>query len=186
MKLSESTAEIWVPDGANEADALKRVTHMSIAAHQDDVEIMALDGILAGFGSREKWFMAVIVTNGAGSPRDGIYASYNDQQMQEIRRLEQKKAAFVGEYSAVAFLNHPSSAIKSSKAAGPRDDLKALIAAARPELIYTHNLADKHDTHIAVTLRTIAAVRELSADQRPRKLYGCEVWRDLDWLVDAD
>ena len=83
--------------------ALKRVTHMSIAAHQDDVEIMALEGILAGFGSREKWFMAVIVTNGAGSPRDGLYASYNDEQMQEVRRLEQKKAAFVGEYSAVAF-----------------------------------------------------------------------------------
>ena len=58
--------------------------------------------------------MAVIVTNGAGSPRDGIYAGYDDQQMQEVRRLEQKKAAFVGEYSAVAFLNHPSSAIKSA------------------------------------------------------------------------
>jgi LmbE family N-acetylglucosaminyl deacetylase len=186
MKLSESTAEIWVPDGVSEADALKRVTHMSIAAHQDDVEIMALDGILAGFGSREKWFMAVIVTNGAGSPRDGIYASYDDQQMQEVRRLEQKKAAFVGEYSAVAFLNHPSSAIKSAKAVGAKEDLKALIAASKPEVIYTHNLADKHDTHIGVTLRTIAAIRELPADQRPQKLYGCEVWRDLDWLVDAD
>lgn len=186
MKLSESTAEIWVPDGASEADALKRVTHMSIAAHQDDVEIMALDGILAGFGSREKWFMAVIVTNGAGSPRDGIYARYDDQQMQEVRRLEQKKAAYVGEYSAVAFLNHPSSAIKSATAAGPKEDLKSLIAASKPEVIYTHNLADKHDTHIGVTLRTIAAIRELPTQQRPKKLYGCEVWRDLDWLVDAD
>jgi LmbE family N-acetylglucosaminyl deacetylase len=186
MKLSESAAEIWVPDGASEAAALKRVTHMSIAAHQDDVEIMALEGILAGFGSQEKWFMAVIVTNGAGSPRDGIYANYNDQQMQEVRRLEQKKAAFVGEYSAVAFLNHPSSAVKSSKATGPKDDLKALIYATRPEVIYTHNLADKHDTHIGVTLRTIAAIRELPAEQRPKKLYGCEVWRDLDWLVDSD
>jgi LmbE family N-acetylglucosaminyl deacetylase len=186
MKLSESTAEIWVPDGASEADALKRVTHMSIAAHQDDVEIMALDGILAGFGSREKWFMAVIVTNGAGSPRDGIYAAYDDQQMQEVRRLEQKKAAYVGEYSAVAFLNHPSSEIKSAKATAPKEDMKALIAASRPEVIYTHNLADKHDTHIGVTLRTIAAIRELPTDQRPKKLYGCEVWRDLDWLVDSD
>lgn len=186
MKLSESTAEIWVPDGASEGEALKRVTHMSIAAHQDDVEIMALDGILAGFGSREKWFMAVIVTNGAGSPRDGIYASYDDQKMQEVRRVEQKKAAFVGEYSAVAFLNHPSSSIKNAKAAGPKEDLKALISAARPEVIYTHNLADKHDTHIGVALRTIAAIRELPVGQRPKKLYGCEVWRDLDWMLDSD
>jgi LmbE family N-acetylglucosaminyl deacetylase len=186
MKLTESTAEIWVPDGASEATALQRVTHLSVAAHQDDVEIMALEGILAGFGSRDKWFMAVIVTNGAGSPRDGLYANYNDQQMQEVRRLEQKKAAFVGEYSAVAFLNHPSSAVKSPGAAGPKNDLKALITATHPDVIYTHNLADKHDTHIGVALRTIAAIRELPADQRPKKLYGCEVWRDLDWMVDSD
>jgi hypothetical protein len=23
-------------------------------------------------------------------------------------------------------------------------------------------------------------------EQRPQKLYGCPVWRDLDWLVDTD
>ena len=186
MKLTESSAEIWVPDGVSEEVALKRTTHMAIAAHQDDVEIMALEGILAGFGDSEKWFTAVIVTNGAGSPRDGIYGKYTDDQMQVIRKLEQKKAAFVGEYAAVALLNHPSSAVKSSSNAGPKNDIKAIVGAARPEVIYTHNLADKHDTHVGVALRTIAALRELPADQRPKKLYGCEVWRDLDWLVDND
>ena len=186
MKLTETSAEIWVPDGASDAAALERVTHMSIAAHQDDVEIMALDGILAGFGNPDKWFMAVIVTNGAGSPRDGLYAKYTDEQMQAVRRTEQKKAAFVGDYSALALLNHPSSAVKSSSNPGPKNDIKAIVAAAKPEVIYTHNLADKHDTHIGVVLRTIAALRELAPDQRPKKLYGCEVWRDLDWLVDDD
>src|SRR6185369_1870046 len=186
MKLSEASAEIWVPDGLSEEAALKRTTHMSIAAHQDDVEIMALEGILAGFGNSEKWFTAVIVTNGAGSPRDGVYGKYTDDQMQAVRRLEQKKAAFVGEYSAVALLNHPSSNVKSSSNPAAKDDIRAIVAACKPEVIYTHNLADKHDTHIGVTLRTIAALRELPVDQRPKKLYGCEVWRDLDWLVDND
>ncbi|HTR66577.1 MAG TPA: PIG-L family deacetylase [Terriglobales bacterium] len=186
MKLSDSGAEIWTPDGTAEAAALQRVTHMGIGAHQDDIEIMSLEGILAGFGSSEKWFMAVIVTNGAGSPRDGLYANYTDAEMQEVRRLEQKKAAFVGEYSAVAFLNHPSAAVKTSSNPAAKNDLKALIGAARPEVIYTHNLADKHDTHVGVTLRTIEAIRELPHDQRPKKLYGCEVWRDLDWMADAD
>ena len=106
--------------------------------------------------------------------------------MQEVRRLEQKKAAFVGEYSAVAFLNHPSSVVKSPNNPAAKNDLKSIITAAHPEVIYTHNLADKHDTHIGVTLRTIEAIRELSKDQRPKKLYGCEVWRDLDWLADSD
>jgi LmbE family N-acetylglucosaminyl deacetylase len=186
MKLTESSAEIWVPDGASEAEALKRTTHMSIAAHQDDIEIMALEGILAGFGQPDKWFMGVIVTNGAGSPRDGLYGRYTDDEMQVVRRLEQKKAAFVGEYSAVAFLQHPSSAVKSGSNPAAKNDIKQIVAAAQPEVIYTHNLADKHDTHVGVTLRTIAAIRELPAEQRPKKLYGCEVWRGLDWMVDED
>jgi LmbE family N-acetylglucosaminyl deacetylase len=186
MKLSEASAEIWVPDGLSEEAALKRTTHMSIAAHQDDVEIMALEGILAGFGSSEKWFTAVIVTNGAGSPRDGIYGKYTDDQMQAVRKFEQKKAAFVGEYAAVALLNHPSSNVKSASNPAAKNDIKAIVGAARPQVIYTHNLADKHDTHVGVTLRTIAALRELPADHRPKKVYGCEVWRDLDWMVDGD
>jgi len=186
MKLSEAKAVIWVPDGVEERRALARTTHMAIAAHQDDVEIMALEGILEGFGSQEKWFTAVIVTNGAGSPRDGLYAAYTDEQMQVVRRLEQKKAAFVGEYSALALLDHSSSAVKSPSNSGPREDLKVLIAAARPDVIYTHNLADKHDTHVGVALRVIAAIRELPLDQRPRRLLGCEVWRDLDWMNDSD
>jgi hypothetical protein len=53
-------------------------------------------------------------------------------------------------------------------------------------VVYTHNLADKHDTHVGVVLRVIEAIRRLSAEERPQRLYGCEVWRDLDWMVDAD
>ena len=52
--------------------------------------------------------------------------------------------------------------------------------------MFTHNLADKHDTHVAVALQVIAAIRSLPASERPQKLYGCEVWRDLDWMVDSD
>lgn len=186
MKFSRDDAEIWVPDGEPAERALARTTHMGISAHPDDTEIMAMDGILAGFGSRERWFTAVLVTNGAGSPRDGIYASFTDEQMQVVRRQEQKKAAMVGEYSAVVFLNHTSADVKNARNAGPVEDLKAILSAARPEIVYTHNLADKHDTHVAVALRAIAAIRALPREARPRKLYGCEVWRDLDWLVDQD
>jgi len=186
MKLTQTSAEIWTPDGTEAGAALARTTHMGISAHQDDIEIMAMDGILACFGSAEKWFTAVIATNGAGSPRDGLYAAYTDEEMQRVRRVEQKKAAFVGEYSAVAFLDHPSSVVKNAADPRPRQDLKALLAAARPQIVYTHNLADKHDTHVSTALRAIAAIRELPPAERPRKLYGCEVWRDLDWMPDGD
>jgi len=29
-------------------------------------------------------------------------------------------------------------------------------------------------------------MRELPRDQRPQRVIGCEVWRNLDWLADAD
>ena len=41
MKFLSSTAEIFVPDGTPMPDALARTTHICIAAHQDDIEIMA-------------------------------------------------------------------------------------------------------------------------------------------------
>jgi hypothetical protein len=65
-------------------------------------------------------------------------------------------------------------------------DLTQLLNAAKAKIVYTHNLADKHDTHVGVALRVVQAIRSLPAGARPEKLYGCEVWRGLDWLNDDD
>jgi len=186
MDLHNPTAEIYVPDGAPGEAALARTTHMAIGAHQDDLEIMAFHGILACFGKPDKHFTGVTATNGAGSPRDDLYAHYTDEEMQRVRRVEQKKAAFLGEYSAHVFLDYTSGAVKEGASTHVIEDLKRIIGAAQPQVIYTHNLADKHDTHVSVALRVIRALRELPAAARPQHLYGCEVWRNLDWLNDKD
>ena len=114
MKLRNSTAEIFVPDGKPVAEALARTTHMAIGAHQDDLEIMAASAMIECFQRDDKWFTGVVVTNGAGSPRDDLYKDYTDEQMRTVRRKEQKKAAFVGEYAAQFLLDHPSSAVKDA------------------------------------------------------------------------
>lgn len=186
MKFSADSAEIFVPDGVPEPDALARTTHMAIGAHQDDLEIMAMDGILACFQRSDRWFTGVVVTNGAGSPRSGLYGQYTDEEMQVVRIKEQKKAAVVGEYAAQVLLGYPSSAVKDAADRDPVDDLARVIHAAQPEVIYTHNLADKHTTHVGVAVKVIAALRSLPEADRPQKLYGCEVWRDLDWMNDED
>ena len=186
MKFNLDTAEIFVPDGLSLEPALARTTHMAISAHQDDLEIMAFDGILKCFQTDERWFCGVVVTNGSGSPRDDLYKDYTDLAMQAVRRKEQKKAAVVGEYAAQVLLDYPSSVVKDRADKAVVQDIGLLLKAARPEVIYTHNLADKHDTHVAVALRTIEAIRGLPAGERPRQVYGCEVWRDLDWMADAD
>jgi LmbE family N-acetylglucosaminyl deacetylase len=186
MKLKNSGAEFYIPDGLPVEKALARTTHLGISAHQDDMEIMSHDGILKCFGSKEQWFSGIVVTDGAGSARDDIYKSYSDAEMRQIRKIEQKKAAFVGEYGALALLDYPSANAKDPANRDIVTELKELIIAARPQYIYTHNLADKHDTHIGVVAKVIMALREIPADMRPKGVYGCEVWRSLDWMNDDE
>jgi len=186
MRFHMKTAEIIVPDQQPEREALARTTHLSVSAHQDDIEIMAAQPILECFQQKDKWFTGVVVTDGRGSPRDGLYKNLSDEEMRVVRFKEQHKAAIVGEYAAQVMLDYPSSVIKDAKNREPVEDISEIIKAASPEFIYTHNLADKHDTHVSVALRVIAAIRNLPAEQRPSKLYGCEVWRSLDWMVDKD
>jgi LmbE family N-acetylglucosaminyl deacetylase len=186
MNFHKSTSEVYVRDGSAVQAAVACTTHLAIGAHQDDLEFMAFHGILECFGRDDRYFTGVTVTNGAGSARDGMYANYTDDEMQKVRRLEQKKAAVIGEYSAHIFLDYTSAEVKDGRNLPVVQDLKTIVELARPQVIYTHNLADKHDTHIAVVLRTLQALREIPREGRPERVYGCEVWRGLDWLCDAD
>ena len=186
MQFHNAGADVFIPDGLEAQAALERTTHLCIAAHQDDIEIMAYHGIAECFGRRDRWFTGVVVTNGAGSSRSGIYGEFTDEEMQRVRQLEQRKAAYVGEYACQVQLGFGSAQVKDAREQDVAEDLKRIVRATRPETVYLHNLADKHDTHVAVALRSIEALRGVGTEARPKKVYGCEVWRDLDWLVDAD
>jgi LmbE family N-acetylglucosaminyl deacetylase len=146
---------------------------------------MAASPILDCFQRADRWFTGVVVTDGRGSPRNGIYEQYDDEQMRLVRFKEQHKAASVGEYAAQVMLDYPSREVKGNSLF-PVEDLAEVLKATRPQAVYTHNLADKHDTHVAVALKVIAAIRSLPRDARPQQLFGCEVWRGLDWLADSD
>ena len=186
MKFHLDTSAIFVPDMRPVDAALARTTHLCIAAHQDDIEIMAAQPIIECFQQKDKWFTGVIVTDGRGSPRNSLYEKYTDAEMRLVRFKEQRKAAIVGEYAAQVMLDFPSKIIKDAFRLEPVEDLVNLIRTTKPQIVYTHNLADKHDTHVAVALRVIAAIRRLDQAERPARLLGCEVWRALDWMVDAD
>jgi len=186
MKLTQPRADLYIPDGAPETEALSRTTHLGIGAHQDDLEFMAFHGILAGYGREDQWFSGVTCTNGAGSARAGVFASHTDADMQEVRREEQRTAARLGKYAAMFQLDYPSAAVKVRPAPKPEADLLSILQATRPRIVYTHNPADKHETHIGVLNATLRALRQLPPEERPEQLLGCEVWRDLDWLCDED
>jgi LmbE family N-acetylglucosaminyl deacetylase len=106
--------------------------------------------------------------------------------MRTIRIDEERRAAELGEYSAAVLLDYASDKPKDPTAREVVDDLAALVRATEPDVVYTHSLADAHDTHVAVALRTIDALQSLPSETRPLRVYGCEVWRDLDWLIEPD
>src|ERR1051325_3717879 len=112
MKFSRPDADIFVPDGGSPDAALARTTHLCVAAHQDDIEIMAYAGISECFERSDRHFTGVVVTNGAGSPRAGKYAAYSDAEMQRVRREEQRQAATLGRYNLQLQLAHPSADVK--------------------------------------------------------------------------
>jgi len=185
MKFSRADADIYVPAGTDTPEtALGRVTHLAVGAHQDDLEIMAYSGICDCLEGEGLAFGGVVVTNGAGSSRSGPYASCSDGEMQAVRRAEQRRAAQIGQYAIQIQLAHPSSDVKQARHSGVAGDLQAIFASCRPAVVYLHQPADKHDTHVAVLLRCLAALRGLPPEERPRRVLGCEVWRDLDWLPD--
>ena len=184
--LNNKNATIFVPDGVNTELALSRTTHLAISAHQDDIELMAPQGVLECFGSKEKYFTGVVTADGAGSPRNGLYSNYSDEEMKEVRIREQQKAAYVGEYSCQLQLGYTSSQIKDANFDAIVDEYVEILKATKPTVVFTHNLADKHDTHMGVVTKVIKAIRRLDKSERPAKLYGGEVWRDLDWMLDED
>ena len=186
MNLHQPNARIFIPDAAEEKEALARITHLGVGAHQDDLEFMAFHGILACYHSATEWFGGVTCTNGSGSSRTGDYEKFTDQRMMGVRLEEQEQAAMVGRYGAMIQLDYPSKIAKDPRNPQLKEDLLAILNATQPRVVYTHNPADKHDTHIAVTVALLQAIREMPKAQRPQAVHGCEVWRNLDWMIDAE
>lgn len=186
MNFQNPSASLFIPGREARAEALERVTHLGIGAHQDDLEVMTYHGIRLCFEDPESWFGGVVCTDGAGSPRAGRYANCSEDEMRRLRSDEQIEAAKLGRYSFVAQLGYSSDAIRKPSCPDLTKDLLAIVGAIQPRLIYTHNPADLHETHVSVSLKVIEALRHLPVEKRPEAVYGCEVWRDLDWLHDDD
>jgi LmbE family N-acetylglucosaminyl deacetylase len=186
FSYDRAAADVFVPDGSSLDVALGRTTDLGIVAHQDDLEFLGLVAIGACMDDPERGFTGVTCTDGAGSARSGAYAACTDAEMVELRRVEQRRAAEIGRYGAMVQLGHPSAWIRGDGHDGLVGELAELLAATRPVNVYTHNLADKHPTHVAVAAAVVEAVRRLPSDERPWKVVGVEGWRSLDWLGDDE
>lgn len=187
MRLNNN-ASIFIPD-RSEADIAFQSAHqgsIGIGAHQDDLEIFAIHGIGRAYTGDTPKFVGVTVTSGDGSPRKGPFADYTNEEMMETRKAEQDEAATIGKYAAQIQLGYKSNEIKGKepqKGAQLAYDIREILLKIHPSIVYVHNPFDKHETHLAITRATLQALRQLPKDKQPDKVYGCEVWRGLDWLM---
>ena len=178
MKLNKGS--IYYPKNRKE----QPVKWLTICAHQDDNEIMAIDGILKGYYSKKYSFACVVTADGGGSARTGEFANYTDEMMKAVRIKEQQEASEVGKYHSLYLLNYSSKEIKEKENDQIVNDYLEIIKELRPQVIYTHSILDKHPTHVGVVLKVIKALRSLPKEEQPKLFYGCEVWRGLDWISD--
>jgi len=182
-----NTIDLYIPDNVSAPEAQARTSHLGIGAHQDDLEFMAFHGIATCYDQKSAWFSGITCTDGGGSARSGAFADKTDDDMKAIRADEQRRAAEMGQYSYMAQLGFASATIKDPAARGQLvDQLEQYLLYTQPDVLYTHNLADKHASHIAVFHAVIEALGRIPPYSRPKKVYGCEVWRDLDWLEPED
>lgn len=186
MNLFHPKSDLYTPDGDDPDQALARTTHLCVIAHQDDIEINAYPAVAECYGRDDRFFTGVTVTNGSGSSRTGPFADYTDEQMQTVRAEEQREAARLGRYNLQIQLGYPSADVKQTAQPNVIADLTTIFSACRPEVVYLHQPLDKHDTHVAVLLRCLEAIRTLPRDQRPPRVLGIEAWRGLDWLMDDE
>ena len=178
MKLNKGN--IYLPKNRK----TQPVKWLCICAHQDDCEIMAIDGILKGYYSKKYSFALVETTDGGGSARTGKFADYTDEEMKQVRIKEQQAASEIGKYNSLYMLNYSSKEVKDRNNEDIVNDYLQIIKELKPQVIYTHSILDKHPTHIGVVLKVIKALRKLPKEEQPKLFYGCEVWRGLDWIND--
>ena len=177
MKFSQPRAESHLPARGDFASTLASTTHLGIGAHADDLEIMAFPGICACRGQKNLRFTGIVATDGAGSP-----SKLSGPELLQTRLQEQNQAADLGGYAAVIQLAHSSAAVRGAGRQALTTDLLPILQATKPKILYLHNPADRHETHLAVLLACLDALRQLPPPDRPAEIYGCEVWGDLDWV----
>ena len=79
-------ADTYIPAGHTLDVVLTQTSHLAIGAHQDDLEIMAIHGILACYQQEGRSFTGVVACDGSKSVRTGAFAQLSDDEIRAVRR----------------------------------------------------------------------------------------------------
>lgn len=158
------------------------VKYLCVCAHPSDCEIMAIDGIQRGYRAQKYSFSCVVTTDGSENERGGKYLKSSDKRMSNVLASEQRKAAELGRYNSVYFMNYKAEEARDQENEDIVAEYIEIIKELKPRIVYTHSLLDRDPTHVCVAVKVINALRKLRKGDQPKVVYGCEMWRDLDWI----
>ena len=173
--------KVYVPSKQPLKEVYAKSKHLAIVAHADDIEMLALRPIT----QRSQGFFGIVMGDNKGRPLKPEYKKVSLSKVQNIRESEQEKVARLAKYRGVAFLRLKSKDIKNVRK--KEQVVKAIYELIKDmplKEVYTHSLFDNHPTHVAVAEITIAALKKLPLANRPKAVYGMEVWGSLEWLPD--
>lgn len=152
----------------------KPENYLCIAAHQDDIEMIALHGISQCF--RNGYRMANKNFHGA--------TLVKPEKDYERRINEQEVAAVVGRYETIKNFEFDDLLEVRSRHDVVIVAVSRLVLKTRPRFIYTHSPFDIHGAHVGAMFCVVEAIKRAmrNSDWRPEKVYGVELWGSLDWL----
>ena len=161
-----------------------RTTHLPWPPTQDDIEIMAYHGILECFESADRGFLGGHRHRRGREPADGIYANTPTTRCRRSAgRAEEGRRG--GRVLRVALLDYPSPAVKD-----PRRKWWRTSRHPRRRQPSESSIPTTSPTSTTPTWRSALRAMRPSGSCRggrgPEAVYGCEVWRDLDWLPSRD
>lgn len=172
--------EEYIPKTAKGA----QITHICVAAHKDDGEMLALHGIKNCY--EDGGFGLIVLTDGGNCPKAGKYSDLSYEDMVEIRTEEQKRAATFGKYEKVYFFDLPSQTLEERKDEIAKEITNIIDSNPNIEYVYSHSIFDRHKTHINACKLTIEGVRQSKNKKNIKNFFGVELWRDLDWIEEKD
>ena len=89
--MKNGMAPVYIPDGTEEEESDSPHDASGDLGASGRHRVHCIRAIAECFGKQDKWFGGVVVTDGRGSPRSGLYADYTDEEMKSVRITEQKK-----------------------------------------------------------------------------------------------
>jgi len=148
-----------------------------VAAHPDD-EVLGAGCAMAAHAARGDSVVVFIATDGAGARKD---KGYGEERVVQLKHDAQACAKRLG-VAKVVFGQFEDQRLDAVPLAVVAKALETVFLEEKPEIVYTHSLADLNRDHRTLAEATFVAARPFSASgAQVKRLLSFEVPSSTEW-----